>query len=754
MFGFRYPAVILFAGTVIGTLLGREIDFGLPVIVVVFIAAACFLIYGFLRLSPAYYVFPLVMLVMTAAILNANRTYRSFPADDIGRLVSNEERLHFFGKIVKWPVLKRHQTILACRIDSIATGQMIESASGTVLLDINRETTHFALGDQISFSGHLRKPFSGGYPGQFDYARYLHDRGIRGLITVSDPAYVMVLSSQRNLFGKSVKSIRRWITACFQKNLGELPAALASGFLIGETRDIPDEVYRAFRRTGTMHLLAVSGSNVALVLAVIVFLLRYLPLRRTFKICFLLVVIVVFSHLSYNQPSVVRASIMAALIILARASYRRTDMHNVIAAAAVILIFYDPGNLYDIGFQLSFAVTWGLILFLPHINRLIADRKMSKSIRYFLLILFSSLIATIISAPITIYYFGEVSLVTAVSNLLVVPLVSLAVIGIAILLLTNLILPAAAILPGMFLNRLLELILGLVTWFDKWKFAAVGTNIISGEYVLIFLVGITLIIPAISYRFMRKVLAAYIAGAAGFLLTGIIFASPPPLTDIEVHNHGATQTIIINRGEGIVIFYQNGYSRHDSFGDDLIPYLTRRNGPFPRYFVFMEPRYRTERRLDLMADKGLTPILRPCYISDNIEKNAIPFVWVASDHELSSIPDTCAAFTMAPGIVVIDLADSGRVLFAVLSDGINALKISELRKFDYRFLSVWNDADLARIADLRGGENIVILLQRPADEYPTIYEGSDSWAATAEILGVGREAVYMELPRPDPKKSY
>jgi len=753
MFGFRYPAVILLAGTVIGTLLGRRFDFGLPLMAAVLMVAACILIYGWLRLSPAYYVLPLTLLLVSAAILNANRTFRSFPADDIGRMAGDNVRLRYFGQIVKWPILKRHKTLIACRIDSIADEQTIESASGTILLEINRETTHFTLGDRICFSGNLRKPYSGGYPGQFDYARYLQDRGIRGLVSISDPSYVYIRSNQRNFFGRIVEKLRQWILSTFHKNLEDLPAALASGFLIGETRDIPDNVYRAFRRTGTMHLLAVSGSNVALVLAVAIFLIRFIPLHRVVRIIILLTIIFIFSNLSYNQPSVVRASIMAALIIIARGVYRRIEMNNIIAAAAVLLIFYDPGNLYDIGFQLSFAVTWGLILFLPQINNLMAGRKLPQGFRYFLLIVFSSLIATVISAPITIYYFGETSLVTAFSNLLVVPLVSAAVIGIVVLLLTNLILPGAAILPGMLLSRLLDLIHVAVVWFDNWKFVTAGSNVISADCALAFLIGVALILPAFNNRLIRRVLGLYLVVAAGYFLAGFIWADPAPGSDIEIYNGGTYQTVIINRQGGVVLYHQIEYSRHDGFVNDLIPYLTRRKTGIPRYFVFLEPRYRTEQRLNLMSEKGLSPQLVPCGGTYNNVEGLSSSMWIAGPSALNQGEDSCGLINVYPGMVAVRISNTGGILFATSPDRINFLSNNALHQFDYVLVVLRGRGQLDKLIESGLDKNLVILLQDRADEYSICKEKDNSWIASVQILTEEQGPLFMEL-RSRPKKSF
>jgi len=604
-FGFRYPAVIVLGCAVAGTLLGRAVSSGLSVFAAVAILAALVLAYAYLRLPAGMFIIPLAVFVIAGSAINAELTYHLYSGDDIGHYVGGEEKLRFFAKVDAWPVVRRHKTVLTCRVDSIATRDAVRRSRGLIHIIIRQETTAFAYGDKISFEGYLRRPLPGTFPGQFDYARYLRGKGVRGTVMVPNSAKVMMLSEQRNLFGRTVNGVRGWILACFRSNLTATPAALASGFLIGETHNIPDPVYLAFRRTGTMHLLAVSGSNVALVLVAAFFLLRFVRLNSVFRAIILLAVIILFSNLSYNQPSVVRASIMAALIIGARIVYRRGDLNNIIAAAAVILILTNPANLFDVGFQLSFAVTWGLILFLPSLNTLCERFNFPKWLRYVSLIIFSSFIATLISAPITAYYFGEMSLVAVASNLIVVPLVSAAVLGSLILLGVNLLFPPASIVVGMFLDRLLRLILEVVVWFGRWEFAEANLGSFSAAMVFLCLGGAASLFLCVRYRAARFALAGIGLIAVAAFFAGDIMATKPSSPEVEIYNTGSAHAVVINQGGGLVIFRQFRDDPYDEFSSDLLPYLADRSGPFPRYFVFLEPSYRTEHHLELAAESGI-----------------------------------------------------------------------------------------------------------------------------------------------------
>ncbi len=637
LFGFRYPAVIVLFCTVAGTLIGRTVDPGPAVLAAGTLVAGMGLLFALFRVSGKHYIFPLAVFVLTISAANAGLVYHVHSGQDIARYVGVEDNLRFFGTVEKWPTLKRHKTLLICRIDSVINDGVVHRSSGLVQVMIGRETTHFAYGDQVSFAGRLRRPFAGPYPERFDYRRYLGNQGVRGIVIVEDPNRIL-MHEGRDIIWRHIASMRLWILDCFRDNLTEVSSALASGFLIGQTKNIPEPVYRAFRRTGTMHLLAVSGSNVALVLAAAYFGLRFIRMKRWIRALILIGIIVVFSHLSYNQPSVVRASVMAALVIGARLFYRRMELNNIIAAAATALILVDPANLFDIGFQLSFAVTWGLILFLPHLNQALTKTGWPRIAKYILLIVFSSVIATLISAPITAYYFGEASLVTVASNLVVVPMVSVAVVGSIILLTVEASLPGLSIVVGAALDRLLRWIYSVVLWFGRWKYAEAQLPEFPGVYVFLILAAVAAMFLAVRFRTARIILTGLIVlTGLGVTIDTAILPAPEP-AEVELFNSGAVQAIILNSGNGAVIYRQTRDTQRDEFSEDLVPYLARRHQPMPATFIFMEPRYRTERHLTEAAESFEYPVLKP--VIDYNPKDHVS-VWRADDSGDSPREPTC-----------------------------------------------------------------------------------------------------------------
>ncbi len=699
-----------------GTALGYFYSLSLPILAASVILSLVLLLGSFFPKSRLPFIIPLGILLFVMSLWQANLKYYSPPHNDIAAHVGLKENIRFFGSIDKWPVLKRHRTQITCRVDSIVLSGQMQSASGLLMIQLQRESTRFSLGDKISFTGRLNLPARGNYPGRFDYSRYLQTKGISGIVYIGNPALISLDSQKQNFAGQSINDIRQWILDCFYTNMRELPAALAAGFLVGETHEIPPEIYQAFRRTGTMHLLAVSGSNVVLVLIVIGWLLKFIPVGRYGRFALMIVVIVAFSHLSYNQPSVVRASVMVALVMAGRVFFRRIDLSNIIALAASGLIFYDPANLFDIGFQLSFAVTWGLVLFLPKLNRLFEDREMGTALRYLLLVLFSSVIASLIAAPITMFYFGQVPLITVLSNLFIVPLVSVAVIGIVILLLINLAWPAVAIAPGMLLDRLLNLINQLVMFFGDWKITMLELPSISIYLIILYIGGLFLLFNALTSIPLRRLAIFYILACLLIYSAVDILSGPSQDKRIEIFNRGSYQTLVIDFEDGLVITNQNRTSRYDDFNTNLLPYLADRKKPLPTSFAFFEPAYKTKQKISKASEGNDQLEFKPV---GNPPNSGYPSIWQIGDISKADI-ESQRFMELSEDAIGVRFSDGSEILFCKSPQSWLKFRHEYHADSSYHFIIAQSDADMRLIEaniDAEDAKLPLILLSKPRQSY-------------------------------------
>ena len=427
----------------------------------------------------------------------------------IARVADESQTVQIFGQVSDWPDLRTNFTELKVEVDSLG-GRIGRKVEGTILLKVTDTTTAVQRGDRLEFWARIY-PMVGGENGgeRFDYRRYLQLKGVFGIVYL--PTLLDVRIDKRSPLGlfSIVDRLRDAIRNTFNEYLSPDGAALASGFLIGETRNIPVHVYQWFRDSGTLHLLAVSGSNVALVLVVIAYLLRPFGLSRNKREVALLVVIVLFTMLPYGQPSVIRASVMAALVIAAQVLRRRVDLNHIIALTMLIVLLWDPAQLYDIGFQLSFATAWGLIFFVPKITPLFEGHHNSPWYRYLAFPIIISLVAQICSTPLIVYYFGRVPVWSLAANLVIVPLVSVAVIGVMVLLTAAVVLPFFGAIAGTGVDAIMRLTMagvnlfgggaGSVLEFDSARAGAWSWLLIAAVYASLVMIGLA--VSGRRYRF-------------------------------------------------------------------------------------------------------------------------------------------------------------------------------------------------------------------------------------------------------------
>nr|MBN2276703.1 ComEC/Rec2 family competence protein [candidate division Zixibacteria bacterium] len=549
----KHPAILVLGAVAAGIVLADYFDIASWIFL--FVALLFFPLIVWLYLKDHSCAAVLAGLVCLTALSAFSYTFRikSFPPGHIIHLAGDGRNYTIFGTVTDWPVIKRHQTTLLLDVDSLGYEGVVRKGKGRLLLKIATETTLLEYGDRIIYHAKIY-PISGGPgPTGFNYRRYLNLKEVFGTTYLPHLYTIQIDPIGGSNFYRVIGSMRSFIIDVFSRTLDSHTAALASGFLIGETRNIPVDIYNLFRDSGTLHLLAVSGSNVALIVGLFLIILRASPLKTTGRIVILLTVIVFFSFLSYNQPSVVRAAVMAALVILGRALQRRIELNNIIAATAVIILVFKPTELFDVGFQLSFITAWGLIFFVPRIDRLFGGLKTRWYYRYLILPVLVCAVAQIVSLPLSAYYFQRLPVISFLSNLVIVPLVSLMVVGEVILILSSMLLPELGFFVGSLLNPPGNLILNFLEIFGSGDLSVLLKFQVSGVILGVYFILVTLVFFGLSSLRARRMAVLAILIIANIGLSAHLFASgrgkrmtifPVPGGMVMV-NHGPPAQVIM-----------------------------------------------------------------------------------------------------------------------------------------------------------------------------------------------------------------
>jgi competence protein ComEC len=551
----KYPAVILLAGVVLGIAVADLLR----------IPAFALLLASILAAIPA------ILLIrrdkVTAAAicllicLSSIAAYRfALEVYDVGprhftNICSESMRYQLFGKVVDWPDIRSSRTNIVVQIDSVGLG-MYRKTEGLVLVAVSDTGNLIQRGDRIEWYGELYSPKRGGLD-RFDYRRYLNLKGISAIVYL--PTFIDIRVESRREPGllSAVDNIREWIVTTLWSTLTPSAAALAQGFLIGETRHIPQEIYTLFRDTGTLHVLAVSGSNVGLVILFLYFALLPFPIKPVMRSSLLIGAIIVFAMVSYGEPSVARASLMAILIVSARLLQRRVDLNQIVALTALLLLLWQPSQFFDVGFQLSFVTAWGIVYVMTLIENRRQGKHRSRLYYWILLPVLVSLIAQVFSAPLTAYYFGRVPAISIFANITVVPLISVATVGTLCVLSGSFLLPVLGHFLGGLLSPLMSGIISLLTWFDTFQWPTqVGENLSPATVIFLYAV-VVVGIAAIWHRPQRRVLVfLLILGANVALATNLykreVTNNNPPVAYVSTVP-GGVMVILPRRNSADVI---------------------------------------------------------------------------------------------------------------------------------------------------------------------------------------------------------
>lgn len=283
----------------------------------------------------------------------------------------------------------------------------------------------FKFGQTLEITGDLSRPaaISGS---DFDYAAYLAKDNIFTVMSYPEikPANLTlpILTRWQIKIYSKIYNVKSVFESSLQKLLPEPQAGLAAGVLLGTRSGLPQDVKDDFSRSGVTHIIAISGYNITLVIGVIS-AFSLMILRR--KQAFWLVIFGVFCFVIMTgaQASVMRAAIMGLLALLAKREGRQSDAANSLILAAFVMVLYQPMILrYDVGFQLSFVATLGLIYLTPLFLKMLSKRIKWGN--------FNDLLATTGGAqlavlPLLLFYFKTFSLYALPANLTILPFVPL-----------------------------------------------------------------------------------------------------------------------------------------------------------------------------------------------------------------------------------------------------------------------------------------------------------------------------------------
>lgn len=426
----------------------------------------------------------------------------------------------------------------------------------------------YAVGNFVITNQAVQPVKNSGNPGAFDYAAYSQRQGITGQLFVRDSTQVVLLRNAAFSFKRKIIDWREAILYQLKKYIpGKEEAGLAEALLVGYKEDLDEDLLRSYSNTGVVHVIAVSGMHLALIYWLIQKLLVPLAsVPRTKWISFGIAISLLwlFSLIAGGAASIVRAAVMFTCLLLGQTLSRQSNIYNTLAASAMLLLCYDPYWLWDAGFQLSYLAVLSIVLFYKPIYNLFYCRYRIADWLWQLCAVTCA--AQILTTPVSIYLFHQFPVCFLLTNLPVVPLSSLILIGEIGLLVVGFS-SWLSECAGMILGWMIRLMNNIIYVIEKLPFAVWDSLTINLAQVFLLYLAIGLL----AFGFMEKSAKAMVLSLAALnIVAGIRY--------VDFAKASAQQRFIVyNTPEGGKMSFVDGRKQWLQQKDDLTPSSIRNN---------------------------------------------------------------------------------------------------------------------------------------------------------------------------------
>lgn len=360
----------------------------------------------------------------------------SLPADHISSFVSQcPKRVFVKGVIADDPVksttfYKKKKTSFLLEANCIKDFGTWKEANGLIRVDVySRAGLDFNFGEEAVLEGLISKPFCLKNPGIFDYSAYLADNDIYSVLKVREGFRITVAKKAHVSVVKRIAyALRRNVINLIDIYFEGPYSGFLKAILVNDRSALDKNITSDFIKTGTVHIIAISGLHVVMIAGIMLAILGALKIPRRIGLVWTVLFLIIYSAACGSSPPIVRAVLTFTVFIGSYILDRDNDALNSLACAGLFMLICNPKELFDPGFQLSFISVASLILIAPKIDKIlaieyIAKGKVTSKIRAYILksvsVSFSAWLGT---WPIIAWYFNIISPVSLIANLLVIPM--------------------------------------------------------------------------------------------------------------------------------------------------------------------------------------------------------------------------------------------------------------------------------------------------------------------------------------------
>jgi len=395
------------------------------------------------------------------------------------------------GTVDARPELFPDKTRFILKTESLSREGIFHNVTGAVRVTVREPVGPLRAGERVTCHAKLREVHNFNNPGDFDYRRHMGFQNIWVTASVSRASAVIRMPPGKTGYSaRAIASARDAVSMLIDRATAQRPdgvRGVMKALLIGDRTALSQEMRDTFGRTGTAHLLAISGLHIGIVATLAFWGFRFI-LGRSERVLLAAwatkgaAILSLFPVLSYGvlagmSPATQRAVIMVAVFLTALLFERERDAMNTLAVAALVILLTSPTALFAISFQLSFTAVFAILYMLGNLSFVIQLKgrppNLFTRLALFLCVSAAAILGTL---PLALYYFNQISLVGMLANCFMVPLIGFAVVPLGLL--GVLFLPVSSTVALCLMKvaaPILAWSLSLAASFSEWPFAAART---------------------------------------------------------------------------------------------------------------------------------------------------------------------------------------------------------------------------------------------------------------------------------------
>lgn len=431
-------------------------------------------------------------------------------------------------------------------------------------IKMSQDIPSIKYGDSLYIEGEFKQPEEARNYKGYNYKQYLKTKKIIGTVELEK---VKILKSSNGSF---IHNIQKYIRDTINGTLTDEEGNLLLAILLGDKDKLSEDIQESFNTSNLSHMLAVSGAHVSYIILGLTYVLQNSIIGKKNGKIVCIIFLLAFMAITNFTPSVTRACIMAILTLFSSIIYRKSDVYTNISVAALITLIFNPYGLLDLGFQLSYGGTIGIIIFIKRIQE---KKSNSKVINYIKQMALVSIYANIIIIPIMMYHFNTVSFTFIISNIMASPILGIIVITGFLFIIASITVKPLTRLIAIFIKPILSILIKISQICSKLPFSNI---LVVTPYMFNVISYYAIILYCIKSKKNNKCKIIICLLIVLILINFIIYIFPQKLRIFFIDVGQGDSTLIITPDKKTVLIDGGGSDSFDVGEKVLLPYLLDR----------------------------------------------------------------------------------------------------------------------------------------------------------------------------------